>query len=103
MDGWRVIEGISPADSDYPLEVLIDGKQILIFRLGAKLCGIQRHCPHQDADMKDGKVIGEMLKCPRHGYIFRLNDGRCMNFPGVVASVYDVDTDGQRWRVRRRV
>jgi nitrite reductase/ring-hydroxylating ferredoxin subunit len=99
---WTIVEGVDPASASFPLGAECDGEEILIFRVGARLCGIQRVCPHQDADMETGKVMGEMLKCPHHGYIFRFDTGKCLNFPGVNAYVYEVSTDEGILRVRRR-
>lgn len=100
---WIVVEGVNPQTAQYPLGVEAGGEEILIFRVGAKLCGIQRICPHQEADLEGGKVMGEMLKCPHHGYIFRFDTGRCLNFPGVNAEVYEVSSENDTLRVRRRV
>ncbi|HUY18640.1 MAG TPA: Rieske 2Fe-2S domain-containing protein [Candidatus Binataceae bacterium] len=99
---WIVVEGVNPQTAQYPLGVEAGGEEILIFRVGAKLCGIQRICPHQEADLEGGKVMGEMLKCPHHGYIFRFDSGRCLNFPGVNAEVYEVSSENDTLRVRRR-
>jgi len=99
---WILIQGVNPATARYPLGVVAGSEEILIFRVGVKLCGIQRMCPHQEADLKGSRVIGEMLKCPHHGYIFRFDTGRCMNFPGFNANVYEVSADNETLRVRRR-
>lgn len=41
---WIVIEGIDTATAQYPLGVTAGSEEILIFRVGAKLCGVQRIC-----------------------------------------------------------
>jgi nitrite reductase/ring-hydroxylating ferredoxin subunit len=99
---WHSIEGVDLQTASFPLTVEAGGEEILIFKVGQKLCGIQRICPHQEADLETGKVMGEMLKCPHHGYIFHFITGKCLNFTGVHADVYEVVSDGNELRVRRR-
>lgn len=41
---------------------------------------VQRRCPHMGADLRAvGHVRGGMLTCLRHGWQFRLADGKCVN------------------------
>lgn len=38
-----------------------------------------RWCPHKQADLADGTIVGSAIKCPLHGYMFNLTNGRGMN------------------------
>lgn len=40
---------------------------------------VSRWCPHQDADLARGSVVGPALKCPLHGFLFESRTGRGMN------------------------
>ena len=48
-----------------------------------RLCRVQRFCPHMGSDLKSiGTVRDGHITCGRHGWTFRLSDGRCENIDG---------------------
>jgi nitrite reductase/ring-hydroxylating ferredoxin subunit len=100
---WFVIDDVNPDEVEFPVAARVDGEDIIIFRVGGRLRGIQRSCPHEDADLLAGKLIGDMIKCPHHGFIFRLSDGKGMNCPGLAvhAKAFEVSIEGSRLRVRK--
>lgn len=97
---WFVIEGLDIGKAEFPVIVRLAGEDLLIFDLGQRLGAIQRWCPHQKADLAGGKLTGDMLKCPRHGFIFRLSDGRGVNCPGINARVFEVVVEEGKLKVR---
>lgn len=42
----------------------------------------QDRCPHLGASLSDGKIIGNRLECPFHGFCFE-GDGRCTHIPAL--------------------
>lgn len=53
----------------------------LLFRTGKGEFGLTvRQCPHMGADLARGKVVGDCLECPLHGYRFDTG-GNCVNAP----------------------
>jgi nitrite reductase/ring-hydroxylating ferredoxin subunit len=53
----------------------------LLFRTASGEFGLTaRQCPHMGADLALGRVAGECLECPLHGYQFDV-DGNCVNAP----------------------
>lgn len=101
---WRqILDNVSLDDAEFPLPVQADGHDILIFRAGGQFRAIQRWCPHQDADLASGTLLGNgtMIRCPRHGYVFRFSDGEAVNCRGCVAKVYEVHVEDGRLSVTR--
>lgn len=44
---------------------------------------VQRYCPHLGTDLSEiGVIEGDQLRCPRHGWTFCLETGKCMNVDG---------------------
>ena len=70
-----------------------DGREIVLLESDGQLRAIDRLCPHEDGDLSEGMMVGAHLKCPQHGWIFDLSNGRCLNRRGNVAQVYDVEVD----------
>jgi nitrite reductase/ring-hydroxylating ferredoxin subunit len=58
------------------------GKEVLLFRTEAgRVVATEPHCPHMGAHLaKGGKVVGETLECPFHGFRFDV-EGRCVHTP----------------------
>jgi nitrite reductase (NADH) small subunit len=67
--------------SDLPEEagslVEIDGREIALFREGARVHALDAVCPHRGASLAFGEVRGGVVHCPLHAWPFRLADGRC--------------------------
>ena len=77
--------------------VVAGGRSIGVFNVGGKLYALRNVCPHHAAPLCLGRVGGRMvpsaphvyeygdedtlLRCPWHGYTFRLEDGRCTTKP----------------------
>jgi nitrite reductase/ring-hydroxylating ferredoxin subunit len=40
-----------------------------------------RWCPHRGGDLAAGRVVGNALQCPLHGYLFSLETGLGLNNP----------------------
>ena len=39
------------------------------------------YCPHLGANMVDGKVVGDCIECPFHGFRFSGESGKCTHIP----------------------
>ena len=64
-----------------------DGHEVILLEADGQLRAIDRLCPHEDGDMGECWMVGANIKCPVHGYIFNLRDGRCLNRRGYYAQV----------------
>ncbi|MGE0310233.1 MAG: Rieske 2Fe-2S domain-containing protein [Lautropia sp.] len=73
---------LQPACADRPLKrVRILGQDLVLFRDAAGRFGlIDRDCPHRGADLSFGRLEGDGLRCPFHGWKFAA-DGRCLETP----------------------
>ena len=66
-----------------PISRTVLGTPIVLVRFNGKAFAFIDRCPHRNAPMSAGRVIGETLQCPYHGWTFG-PDGRCENIPGLV-------------------
>ena len=68
--------------SNAPLHgVGIDGKQILVAKLGDKFFAIGNVCTHNGCRLSGGKTEGETVRCPCHGSGFNIKTGEVVHGP----------------------
>jgi nitrite reductase (NADH) small subunit len=73
---------------------LDDGREVALFRHGARVVGLDAVCPHRGAILAFGDVRDGLVHCPQHAWAFRLDDGSCPEFPGVSVATYRVTVEG---------
>jgi nitrite reductase/ring-hydroxylating ferredoxin subunit len=75
--------------------VEVAGRALVVIRAGDAFVVLDRACPHQEGDLAAGRLVGNTLKCPLHGYMFSLQNGRGLNCRGYSARQYAAQvTDG---------
>ncbi|UCH43400.1 MAG: Rieske 2Fe-2S domain-containing protein [Dehalococcoidales bacterium] len=92
-------------------EVIVDGRHILLARIGEVYYATDNRCTHAGGKLSEGKLEGTVVTCPRHGSQFDLKDGsvvRWMSGSGMISAVgralkkpvsikkYDVKVDGDK-------
>ena len=55
--------------------ISIQGKELLIARVGDKYYAVDNQCPHMGGDLSQGTLEGTVITCPRHGSKFDLSNG----------------------------
>lgn len=72
---------------DKPLYRKICGDHVALYRTqSGEVRAIGAVCPHRGANLAEGEVIGESLRCPYHGWKFSA-DGKCDDIPAQPDSV----------------
>ena len=61
-------------------EVMVEGKAILIARVGDRYYAADNRCPHLGGSLAQGTLDGTVVTCPRHGSQFDLSDGRAIRW-----------------------
>ena len=56
--------------------------EVALFRRDDELFAIGNECVHQGGSLCDGRVEGDIVICPLHGWEFDLRSGACMTVPG---------------------
>ena len=71
-------------------KVTVEGKEILVARVGINYYAAANRCPHMGGDLSTGTLEGTVITCPRHGSQFELRDGknlRWMKGSGALAAI----------------
>ena len=63
-----------------PRRVIVSGEALVIFRTDEGLACLRDMCPHRAASLSRGKVTGNDIQCPYHGWSFN-REGRCTHIP----------------------
>jgi 3-phenylpropionate/trans-cinnamate dioxygenase ferredoxin component len=58
------------------LRVVVNGHGLVLARSGDAIYAFQGTCPHEKADLAQGRIEKERLICPRHLASFALGDGQ---------------------------
>jgi nitrite reductase/ring-hydroxylating ferredoxin subunit len=61
--------------------VHVKGRRIAIFNVGGALRAIDDVCPHAEASLAEGEVVGGEIVCPLHFATFDLATGACTGPP----------------------
>jgi phenylpropionate dioxygenase-like ring-hydroxylating dioxygenase large terminal subunit len=66
-----------------PLRVFIDDCHLVLFRSASGMIGaLEDRCAHRNAPLSQGRVCGENLQCPYHGWQYD-TDGRLAGVPAL--------------------
>jgi nitrite reductase/ring-hydroxylating ferredoxin subunit/uncharacterized membrane protein len=75
---------------------------VLLLRRGERIYAIAETCAHLGGPLSEGKLEDASVRCPWHGSLFSLEDGRVLEGPSVHAQpVFEVRTRNGQIEVRR--
>ena len=66
VDEWEIGQG---------RELLISGRVVAIFRTEVQFFAIDGMCAHQGGPIAQGKLEGNCVTCPWHGWQYNIADG----------------------------
>ena len=78
--------------------VELDGRRILLLRVGEKVHAFDNACPHEGNPLVEGEVLGDVLECAYHGWRFDLATGACLA-GDEPARRYEVELEGGELRI----
>lgn len=61
-------------------DVLIQGHEILLARIGDNYYATDNRCPHMRGRLSEGKLEGTVVTCPRHGSRFDIRNGEVIRW-----------------------
>ena len=61
--------------------ILIEGKDILLVKIGDSYYAVDNTCTHMGGSLAEGNLEGKNLVCPRHGSVFDATTGKVI-LPG---------------------
>ena len=61
-------------------QVLVQGREVLLARVGDSYYATDNRCPHMGGKLSQGKLEGTVVTCPLHGSKFELRDGQVVRW-----------------------
>ena len=61
-------------------DILIQGREILLARIGNNYYATDNRCPHMRGRLSEGKLEGTVVTCPRHGSRFDIRNGEVIRW-----------------------
>ena len=81
MPGQKVLDLAALPPGETAL-VTAGPTEVALFRRGDEIFAIGNECAHKGGNLCDGRVEGDIVTCPLHGWEFDLRSGACMTIPG---------------------
>ena len=63
-------------------------RTVIVVRLNRELYGLEGDCKHMKASLATGKIEGEIIVCPMHGWRYNITTGDCINEPWARLKMY---------------
>lgn len=80
----------------------VEGRDVLLYRHEAAVSCVDNACAHMGMPLDGGQLDQGTLRCPYHGFVYRLDTGECLTVPEVQLAVHAVKITGDRVAVRLR-
>lgn len=93
-DGWHAVASVEDLPEGSATVVEVDGEAIALVRAAdGTFHALTNVCPHSGGPLGDGKVEGDSIYCPWHGYQFELATGEHAQGLPLEAETYDVEVE----------
>jgi phenylpropionate dioxygenase-like ring-hydroxylating dioxygenase large terminal subunit len=80
MNDWHVVAYAPDLKADKPMAVRLLDEDIVLWRVDDKIHAWRDLCVHRGTRLSLGKIEGETLMCPYHGWTYD-ETGQCIRFP----------------------
>jgi len=92
MQKLKVLD-LSALPKDRSALVTFNNEPVALFRRGDEICAIGNECAHKGGNLCDGRIEGDIVTCPLHGWEFDLRSGACMTIPGESVPRFEVSVE----------
>jgi nitrite reductase/ring-hydroxylating ferredoxin subunit/uncharacterized membrane protein len=90
---WTDVAAVSDLRDDIPVRVTPGGVPVVLVQHGGSVYALSADCVHAGGPLDQGTVVADAcIRCPWHGSVFRLADGRAIRGPASV--------DEPSWQVK---
>lgn len=73
---WRYAVDASAVDEEDVVQVVIENRELAVYRLGEEFYATEDACTHGQASLSEGVVINGVIECPLHQGRFCIRTGK---------------------------
>lgn len=100
--GWIDVCALAELPDDGMVSRAVEGRDVLLYRHGDTVSCLDNACAHMGMPLDGGQLEAGTLRCPYHGFVYRLETGECLTVPEVQLAVHAVKIVGDHVAVRLR-
>ncbi|MBI4546382.1 MAG: Rieske 2Fe-2S domain-containing protein [Ignavibacteriae bacterium] len=93
--GFVKVGTIHDIPSGQGRHIMAHGKPMALFNIDGNFYAINQICPHMGGPLSEGKLNGNVVTCPWHGWTFCVDTGLPDHPGGHSVSAYEVKVEGE--------
>ncbi|MDR0343906.1 MAG: Rieske 2Fe-2S domain-containing protein [Nocardiopsaceae bacterium] len=82
---WTDVGAVADLPQDKPVAATAAGVAVVIVRRDKEVYALSGTCVHAGGPLAEGSLADGSLRCPWHGSVFRLSDGKALRGPAATA------------------
>jgi nitrite reductase (NADH) small subunit len=96
MDEWIAIAQVAECPPGKAVERIAGGRVVALFNVDGMFYALDGVCPHQGGPLGQGRLTGQVVTCPWHGWQFDVTSGQHRLNPTCVQESLPVRVEGDR-------
>lgn len=98
---WADVGALADLPPDRPVAAMAGGVPVVLVRRSDDVYALSATCVHAGGPLAEGSLVDGSLRCPWHGSVFRLCDGKALRGPAATAQpTWQVRLENKRVQVR---
>jgi len=98
MPEWVKVALIQDLPEETGLEVMAGPHVVALFKIGETVSALDGICPHAGGPLAQGRICGEIVTCPWHGWQFHVPTGQHCLTKTLQHRTFPVELrDGEVW------
>ncbi|HEX2850823.1 MAG TPA: Rieske 2Fe-2S domain-containing protein [Acidimicrobiales bacterium] len=99
---WTVAGSTDELVEGAPVRMDVAGVGVMVVERGGGLDAIADRCTHRGGPLSEGDLVGDCIRCPWHGSMFRVDDGSVQHGPATQPQpAYEARITDDKVEVRR--
>ena len=97
---WHDVAAVADLPDGKATRLECDGRGLFVWKQGREIKVYDSLCPHQSTDIPHLALEGARLTCPKHGWVFDIASGRCVDRGDAPLNEFPHDVAGGRLLAR---
>jgi nitrite reductase (NADH) small subunit len=94
MANWIRVAAIGECPPGQAREFVVEDRMVALFNVDGAVYALDGVCPHQGGPLGKGRLCGQVITCPWHGWQFDVATGRHQLSRSVIQPGFAVKVEG---------